>query len=483
MARARRRGANLFECLVLMGLLLAGLYTGALASSRFGILGFVIAAPLGTALVGFVLWLLAATAAALFEGLLPRCHSGTCRGRFSSLDGDYEFDIVEGHNVYICGCLRQYRRMGRRFLERLPDGTLRPYLAFRPLRGWAPDTGPAPEEEHAAPATEGPDGAVVADIMQALRAREDLLEAFELDALWVLDRTGCSGVLQEGEGSGEAAAFHIEAQGEQWRTQLRRLFSQGTGAREDNSWGFGKPQAKGDLYRQGLRVVQDITCDGRIISTYDSTTGKVKTRRTASPRVTTRRPLCEAWLLGVSFRPQRFAALQPGSLVLLPQEVMVDGRSCRVLVTERMEGRRFDPEDSHLLAIYVCPELGYTALRVDSVLFGHSQVVEARVHIALELSELAGGLHVPGLYMCYDIAYVGDGTPRCTRATMMRFHNVRVGAGASATTWTPGTAQGDLIPEATLETMHAELQEGFPPMPEEFLMPPSKEAYLAEPNG
>jgi len=482
MARARRRGANLFECLVLMGLLLAGLYIGALASSRFGILGFVIAAPLGTVLVGFVLWLLLAVATALFEGLLPRCHSGTCRGRFWSLDGDYEFDIVEGHSVYICGCLRQYRRVGRRFLERLQDGTLRPYLVFRPLRGWAPDTGPAPEE-HPAPAVEGPADPVVAEILQALRAREDLLEALELDALWVLDRRGCSGVLREGEGSGEAAAFHIEAKGEQWRTQLRRLFSQGTGAREDNSWGFGKPQAKGDLYTQGLRVVQDITCDGRIISTHDSTTGKTETRRTANPRVTTRRPLCEAWLLGLSFRPQRFARLQPGALVLLPHEVLVEGRACRVLVTESMEGRRFTHSDSHLLAIHVCPELGYTPLRVDTVLFGHSEVIERRVHMALDLLELPDGLHVPTRYMSYAISYVGDGAPRCTRATLMHFHNVRVGTEATAMTWTAGPAEGDLISEATLATMHVELQEGFPPMPAEFFTPPSKEAYRAAPHG
>ena len=66
----------------------------------------------------------------------PPCHTGSCKGgRRLGEEGDYEA-------VHRCQCGRDYvmRDGGKRFLERLPDGTFRPYMVHRSLRGWFPDS-------------------------------------------------------------------------------------------------------------------------------------------------------------------------------------------------------------------------------------------------------------------------------------------------------------------------------------------------------
>ena len=75
----------------------------------------------------------------------PSCHNGTCTGRrWPSLNyadrGDYTLTVVDGEAVLRCRCGREYvERPPGRFMERLPDGTLRPYMVHRNYRGWFPD--------------------------------------------------------------------------------------------------------------------------------------------------------------------------------------------------------------------------------------------------------------------------------------------------------------------------------------------------------
>jgi hypothetical protein len=79
--------------------------------------------------------------------LYPPCHNGTCKGRrWLSLTykdwGDYQRVVADGESVLRCKCGRDYvcDLPGRRFLERLPDGTRKPYMVHRPFRGWFPDS-------------------------------------------------------------------------------------------------------------------------------------------------------------------------------------------------------------------------------------------------------------------------------------------------------------------------------------------------------
>lgn len=79
----------------------------------------------------------------------PPCHNGTCTGRrWLSLTekdrGDYRWTMVDDTSVLRCGCGRDYVSEGDgRLMERLPDGTLKPYMVHRPFRGWSPDDGGA----------------------------------------------------------------------------------------------------------------------------------------------------------------------------------------------------------------------------------------------------------------------------------------------------------------------------------------------------
>ena len=87
----------------------------------------------------------------------PVCADGKCKGGFWHKPGTYElvvvFDIADhrAHVLHRCRCGHPYEHVGRCFMERLPDGTLRPYMIYRPYRGWFPDTepGPAPEAPQA----------------------------------------------------------------------------------------------------------------------------------------------------------------------------------------------------------------------------------------------------------------------------------------------------------------------------------------------
>jgi len=78
---------------------------------------------------------------------VPSCHTGRSKARrWPSLrdrdQGDYERVWVGDDSVLRCRCGRDYvtREAGRRFLERLPDGTLKPYMVHKPRRGWFPDS-------------------------------------------------------------------------------------------------------------------------------------------------------------------------------------------------------------------------------------------------------------------------------------------------------------------------------------------------------
>ena len=129
--------------------------SGALPAGRyFGWPGFVMGAVAGVLVPPVLTIGLLFVAEALRRAgpLYPPCHSGTCVGRrwpsFVERDlGDYVRDWVDGESVLRCKCGRLYvtREAGERFLERLPDGTLKPYMVRRSFRGWVPDTGPAPD--------------------------------------------------------------------------------------------------------------------------------------------------------------------------------------------------------------------------------------------------------------------------------------------------------------------------------------------------
>jgi hypothetical protein len=137
---------ELFGCLVLCA---CGVMSSVLAGRHFGFLGYVIGFPagfLGTALALFgVGWLYLYLDQA--GPRVPACHTGRCRVPRGVLNDDWgEYEMAgrdeHGNRIIRCGCGREYviTDGGRRFMERLADGTLKPYMRHRPFRGWCPDS-------------------------------------------------------------------------------------------------------------------------------------------------------------------------------------------------------------------------------------------------------------------------------------------------------------------------------------------------------
>jgi hypothetical protein len=129
--------------MTLIELFFFALYAGLAAivamwgAHRYGWLGGV-----GGFLVGFFgLWAglsFLADASNFFIGIIysgrpprPACRSGKCHSR------DYMFESLgSGQYGYRCQCDLHYRKRGRRFYEVQPDGSVRPYMVWRPFRGW-----------------------------------------------------------------------------------------------------------------------------------------------------------------------------------------------------------------------------------------------------------------------------------------------------------------------------------------------------------
>lgn len=63
----------------------------------------------------------------------PVCRNGKCRY------GNYQYQRVDGGGYALfCRCGGRYRKTGRRFMQEMPDGSLRPYMIWKAFRGWFP---------------------------------------------------------------------------------------------------------------------------------------------------------------------------------------------------------------------------------------------------------------------------------------------------------------------------------------------------------
>jgi hypothetical protein len=133
---------DMLHCLGVVGAALIGAHFG---RQLFGWPGAV-----GGLVLGPIAYVLLVTALLSVQDLLERewppvCHEGRCRGSFRRKPGDYEIVVVQDiadrqhHSLHRCRCGHYYEQLGKRFLERLPDGTLKPYMVHRPFRGWFPD--------------------------------------------------------------------------------------------------------------------------------------------------------------------------------------------------------------------------------------------------------------------------------------------------------------------------------------------------------
>jgi hypothetical protein len=142
----RRAAVSLADFLLLMFLVLGAGLVAAFAGSRFGWVGFLLGFPVGLFGLFFGFFGLVLTGC-LFEALLregipylPPCRNGKCRSGLLTDFGDYEWEQVNGEWVFRCRCgdIYQKIRKGPAVVRILCDGDARPYMAWRPFRGWFP---------------------------------------------------------------------------------------------------------------------------------------------------------------------------------------------------------------------------------------------------------------------------------------------------------------------------------------------------------
>jgi hypothetical protein len=128
---------NIFQLLVLVGIVVAGCYVGRHLASYWGIPGLI---------GGFILGV--GSAVLVFGGLFrlvmlwhrwrpmrPPCRNGTCMS-----DNYRVVSWTRDEAVFQCGCGAKYVEKRRRFMELAEDGSAKPYMIKRGFTGrWERD--------------------------------------------------------------------------------------------------------------------------------------------------------------------------------------------------------------------------------------------------------------------------------------------------------------------------------------------------------
>jgi len=145
---SRRGEVNLQDFLLLIAVLLGGLAIAAYTAERFGWIGFLLGGAIGL-LVSFGILYLFFAMYALIEGViwegvpfLPVCANGKCKSGLLTDFGDYEWELDEQDRLLFrcrCGLLYERNRKTGQVREVLPDGSTKPYMIWKPFRGWRPD--------------------------------------------------------------------------------------------------------------------------------------------------------------------------------------------------------------------------------------------------------------------------------------------------------------------------------------------------------
>jgi hypothetical protein len=136
---------TLFELLAFISWVGCGVAAAMFGHHLFGWAGAIGGFVLGAAGALFaLLWIF--KAGSYLEDMLyrgrprrPICKNGICQ--FGDYKGTWDHAAPNRRHrfQFRCQCGIRYEHMGRRFMEVLPDESLKPYMVWKPFCGWFPD--------------------------------------------------------------------------------------------------------------------------------------------------------------------------------------------------------------------------------------------------------------------------------------------------------------------------------------------------------
>lgn len=139
-------GLNIFELIAFIAWVGIGCVVSSLLGSKFGwpgyVFGFLVGAGLGIGIFYGFIFCLAYLLSNIWpdNSSAPLCKNGKCEA------GHYEIHKAKdqlGFNRFdwFCRCGERYHKSKNplRFYEVLSDGSLKPYMKWKPFRGWRPD--------------------------------------------------------------------------------------------------------------------------------------------------------------------------------------------------------------------------------------------------------------------------------------------------------------------------------------------------------
>jgi hypothetical protein len=159
-SRHRQRGLNIFEFIAILGIVF-GLAYGFTASVEKGIWDAFVGALRGGAIAfgwyvaGMLVLLTALSLALVYRPSFPHCRTGRCKhtdylylyldsaatGRHKQIEDAFQGKIARCR----CGTLYLDSLRDRRFYEVRDDGTLVPFMCYRPFGRWRLDPGKPPD--------------------------------------------------------------------------------------------------------------------------------------------------------------------------------------------------------------------------------------------------------------------------------------------------------------------------------------------------
>lgn len=136
MQKTPQRGFTLPEILFIIAAICLGTVAARWAGARWGLLGYPLGFVAGVFLLLCLGLLIAFLTDVFWSGIPPHptyCRRGKCRFE------DFEIRKIGDDAGWFCRCGDRYQKRGRRWVEILPDGSVRPYVIWKAFKGWLPD--------------------------------------------------------------------------------------------------------------------------------------------------------------------------------------------------------------------------------------------------------------------------------------------------------------------------------------------------------